>query len=246
MEQTLESIFQEYTRLRLNGLDANEAVMTLKPYLAPLDAASRDELAQLLRAWENRRTEKISQKDRARLLAAAKARKAENTIACPVCERPNVSEEVICYACGSLLHPETKFGRTNILPPKTGELQNDAFFGNEMSLCLMPESEGESILLQPQLASRELTIGRSEKGDTASIDIDLAPLNAVQHGVSRIHASLRYDTNGETISILDLGSTNGTYLNEQRLHGNERRVIRNGDTIRFARLGLRVVYRSKG
>jgi hypothetical protein len=245
MLQSVENIFQEYTRLRLNGLDANEAVLALHPHLAPLDAEARDELAQHLRAWENKRTEKISREDRARLVAAGKARSAENTIACPTCQRPNVPQEVICYACGGLLHPEAILSRTNILPPKTGELQNDAYFGQEMALCLIPESNADSFILHPQKAGRELTVGRSEKHEYMAMDVDLEALNPIQYGVSRLHAALRYDANSDTISVMDLGSTNGTFLNEQRLHANERRVIRNGDTIRFGRLSLRVVYRSK-
>jgi hypothetical protein len=245
MMQPIENIFQEYTRLRLNGLEASEAVLALHPHLAPLDAESRNELANHLRAWESRRTERISQEDRARLVAAAKARKAEITLACPTCQRPNVPQEIICYACGSLLHPETALPRTNILLPKTGELQNDAYFGQEMALCLLPESQADSFVLYPQKANHELTIGRAEKDEQTTMDLDLEPLNGVQHGVSRLHASLRYDANSETISIMDLGSTNGTFLNEQRLHVNERRVIRNSDMIRFGRLSLRVVYRGK-
>lgn len=237
---TIENIFQEYTRLRLNGLDANEAVLVLHPYLAPLDAEARDELAKHLRAWESKKTESISPEDRLRLAAAAKALQAENTLACPECSRPNVPQELICYACGSLLHPEQALSRTNILPPKTGELQNDAYFGEEMSLIMMPDSESDAYTLQPQKSNRELSIGRGD------MDVDLEKLNAMQYGVSRFHASLRYDAKSETLSVMDLGSTNGTYLNEQRLHANERRVLRNGDTLRFGRLSLRLVYRNKG
>jgi hypothetical protein len=239
MMMTVENIFQEYTRLRLNGLDANEAVLVLQPYVAPLDVETREELASHLRAWESKRTERISPEDRARLAAASKARQAEETLACPVCSRPNVPRELICYACGSLLHPEQALSRTNILPPKTGELQNDAYFGGEMLLILMPDSEDDVLVLQPQKSNREVSIGRGD------MDIDLEKLNAVQHGVSRYHASLRYDAADETLSIMDLGSTNGTFLNEQRLHPNERRVLRNGDTLRFGRLNLRLVYRNK-
>ena len=109
----------------------------------------------------------------------------------------------------------------------------------------MSESKEESFVLYPQKAGRELTIGRSEKQDFMAMDVDLENLNAIQFGVSRLHAALRYDTNSETVSLLDLGSTNGTFLNEQRLHTNERRVIRNGDIMRCGRLSLRVVYRNK-
>jgi hypothetical protein len=47
--------------------------------------------------------------------------------------------------------------------------------------------------------------------------------------VSRRHAAIRID--GDTISIEDLGSTNGTFVNDERITGM--RALRDGDTVRF-------------
>jgi pSer/pThr/pTyr-binding forkhead associated (FHA) protein len=49
--------------------------------------------------------------------------------------------------------------------------------------------------------------------------------------VSREHAEIHIS--GEVMEIIDLGSTNGTYLNEQRLQPNQRHYLKPGDEIRF-------------
>ena len=50
--------------------------------------------------------------------------------------------------------------------------------------------------------------------------------------VSRYHA--RIDREGEEIRVMDLGSTNGTFVNRERLQPYESRVLREGDLLFFA------------
>jgi hypothetical protein len=47
--------------------------------------------------------------------------------------------------------------------------------------------------------------------------------------VSRRHAAIRVD--GDAVAIEDLGSTNGTFVNDQRITGT--RVLSDGDSVRF-------------
>ena len=54
--------------------------------------------------------------------------------------------------------------------------------------------------------------------------------------VSRRHAAIRQHAEG--IAIEDLGSTNGTYINDQRLTGQQ--TLRDGDTVRFGNTVWRV------
>ena len=83
------------------------------------------------------------------------------------------------------------------------------------------------------------TIGRADEDD-GSIDIDLHPFNAAEKGVSRHHAAL--ERVRDTVNLIDLESTNGTFLNGQRLKPFERRVVRDGDEIRLANLILRIYF----
>jgi diguanylate cyclase (GGDEF)-like protein len=65
----------------------------------------------------------------------------------------------------------------------------------------------------------ETTIGREEKADIRITD----------DGVSRRHASLRLEK--EAVRIEDMGSTNGTFLNEERITGPE--LLKDGDKLRI-------------
>jgi pSer/pThr/pTyr-binding forkhead associated (FHA) protein len=72
-------------------------------------------------------------------------------------------------------------------------------------------------------------------------DIDLTPYGADDKGVSRLHASLHRQE--ETLVLSDLGSVNHTFINGQRLHAHEVRVLRDGDEIRLGRLVLYAYFR---
>jgi len=62
-------------------------------------------------------------------------------------------------------------------------------------------------------------------------------------GASRRHAMLRIDADG--VSVMDLGSTNGTLVNDMELPPNSRRMLKNGDAITVGRW-TRLVVRSEG
>ncbi|MBA3868216.1 MAG: FHA domain-containing protein [Anaerolineae bacterium] len=87
--------------------------------------------------------------------------------------------------------------------------------------------------------SHELILGRAEANDP-DVDINLAVYEAAQKGVSRRHASLEKVT--KNVMLIDLNSTNGTFLNEQRIFPNQRRVVRDGDEIRLGRLVMYIFY----
>jgi DNA-binding NarL/FixJ family response regulator len=68
-----------------------------------------------------------------------------------------------------------------------------------------------------EVATEEFTIGRSDSSDVVLHD----------KLVSRLHAILM--RRGDVVLIEDLGSNNGTYVNEERLHTI--RQLQHGDTI---------------
>jgi pSer/pThr/pTyr-binding forkhead associated (FHA) protein len=57
--------------------------------------------------------------------------------------------------------------------------------------------------------------------------------------ISRHHATLTF--NGETFIIRDLGSMNGTYLNENRLVAELDTPLKPGDIVRVGRTSMRFV-----
>src|SRR5690349_19781527 len=94
----------------------------------------------------------------------------------------------------------------------------------------------EPIVIHP---THRLTKGRSDENIT-NIDINLAAYEAAQMGVSRCHAAL--EVVDKTLMISDLNSTNGTFLNGQRISPSQRRVVRDSDEILLGGLAIRVSY----
>ena len=82
-------------------------------------------------------------------------------------------------------------------------------------------------------------LGRTEH-NSSEVDINLAAYDAAQKGVSRRHASLGVINTG--VIVCDLKSTNGTFLNGQRLLPGQRRVIKDGDQLMLGKLLLYVFY----
>lgn len=80
--------------------------------------------------------------------------------------------------------------------------------------------------------------GRSDSSSTYLPDIDLAPFNARDKGVSRRHAVLvRYRG---MIHLLDLNSVNGTFLNGERILPEVPYAVNAGDQVTLANLTLTV------
>lgn len=75
----------------------------------------------------------------------------------------------------------------------------------------------------------------------ADDQVDLNPFGALQFGVSRIHAKLLM-TN-EQLYVLDMDSTNGTYLHRRRLKPNEPSLLRKGDELLLARMRMQIMFR---
>jgi len=85
----------------------------------------------------------------------------------------------------------------------------------------------------------EFTLGRSSEGQPIMPDIDLSPYHAYANGVSRLHAVIK--RHGDRISIMDLGSSNGTYINGKKLQPNTEQVVQHGDVVMFGKLKIQVL-----
>jgi hypothetical protein len=81
---------------------------------------------------------------------------------------------------------------------------------------------------------RLTTLGRYDEDRPQQPDIDLTMYNALEKGVSSLHASIEHSRDG--VWLQDAGSTNGTYLNGRRLIANQNYIVRDGDEIRLGRL----------
>lgn len=123
-------------------------------------------------------------------------------------------------------------GLTQTFQSATRERGADAFglAESEADIILIAHPESQRLGTRYRLSpGATLEVGRS-----SSVRISLPEVMSL----SRKHARLRYT--GATVTIEDLGSTNGTYVNGQAIHG--RTVLRSGDRFQTAAVHFKFLH----
>jgi hypothetical protein len=82
------------------------------------------------------------------------------------------------------------------------------------------------------------SIGRQDRAGSMPVDVDLGPLDT-NKVVSRRHAMIRFVNNQYILE--DTNSTNGTYLNGERIRPPQQGLLKDGDTICFGPEGRGVL-----
>lgn len=162
---------------------------------------------------------------------------------CSHCNFENREGSLFCEDCGHNLDEiPTMPTRQIVLPvdelgPRstwgTAHLDKDAV------ISLYIRDAAEPIRFRP---TNQTVLGRMDSTSPARPDIDLTPYGALENGVSRIHAAIC--RNDDTLTIVDMGSANGTHLNGQRLVRDQPRVLRHGDEIRLGKLVTHIYFKS--
>lgn len=242
---TSDEIFHAYVQMRSTGLEAKDVLKTLREQIDTLPKPMRDALALRLRHWE--RTQQSHANEAVPTLDPSQPASQPTWLACPSCGKRNRRQEVFCYSCGQLLQPSSGTQtRTRQFADATDELFTDGYFGEDSVLVFIVRDTAQRFEARPQRHDHELIVGRSTGGSSAIPDIDLAPAQAAEMGVSRSHVAIHYNAASNALHLHDLGSANGTYLNGQRLHPSEVRILRNGDELRLSRMALRVYFLHPG
>lgn len=166
---------------------------------------------------------------------------------CPNCNSQNREGLLFCEDCG---HDLTGKAATGILKTKhfepsstTSELVakstwGTAHFGQESSVVIQVQDTDQPITLKP---TGRTILGRKDVTSNNYPDIDLTPFGALERGVSRVHAVI--ERSDETLTLIDMGSSNGTHLNGQRLAPKQPRILRDGDEIRFGKLVAHIYFK---
>jgi predicted component of type VI protein secretion system len=102
------------------------------------------------------------------------------------------------------------------------------------------EGSSEPIVLKPEA---ETIFGRRDPATGAMPDVDLTPFAGYRMGVSRRHAAIRFG-DGQSLNLWDLGSSNGTYLNGERLSAHRPYRVHDGDELRLGQMMIRVRFQS--
>ena len=86
---------------------------------------------------------------------------------------------------------------------------------------------------------KDFSLGRAVEGQSILPDIDLTQYDGFSKGVSRMHSSLRI-VNGE-VYVSDLGSSNGTRINGQKIMPHIEYSINHGDIITLGKMKIQVL-----
>ena len=167
-------------------------------------------------------------------------------IICSNCQYKNVSGAVFCAECGAQLDGvETLVTQAITDDQIEEELKKRAARPEPVSA---PSNSWISLHLMDSgkilpLASRnEFTLGRLSEGQPIMPDIDLTPYQAYASGVSRLHAVVKRDAS--KVMVMDLGSSNGTYINGRRINPHVEESLSHGDIVALGKLKIQVLLRN--
>jgi hypothetical protein len=167
-------------------------------------------------------------------------------IICSNCQHKNVAGAMYCAECGAQLDGvETLITQAITDEQIETELKRKA---TSPEVHAIPANSWLSLHLMDSgkilpLASRnEFTLGRLSEGQPIMPDIDLTPYQAYASGVSRLHAVVKRDAN--RVMVMDLGSSNGTYLNGRRLNPHTEESLNHGDIVALGKLKIQVLLRN--
>ncbi len=167
---------------------------------------------------------------------------------CPNCQHHNPVGALFCQECGlQLVASEatvTHNIRTDQIRNSVAELQQVASPQRIVTTTWLTLHLLDTGHLLPLAERSEFTLGRVTENQPILPDIDLTPYQAHAHGVSRLHALLRRKSEN-VIVIMDLGSSNGTYLKGQRLEPHREYPLSHGDVIALGKLKIQVLFRGR-
>ncbi len=165
-------------------------------------------------------------------------------IVCSNCTYRNREGYFYCEDCGFPLADSMRDRTaTRQLDSEENVLSARATWGTarltDASQILLQVTDAKSPI-QLSVVARSV-VGREDVSSDHHPDIDLVPYGGLEKGVSRNHAMIQRSE--DTLTIVDMGSSNGTFLNGQRLVSNQPRVLRDGDEIRFGKLVTRIFFK---
>lgn len=162
---------------------------------------------------------------------------------CPVCKLANSADATFCQNCGASLTKDSPSAQTTRRVGDSFELTDEikeqvitAYTPPAVGLSLFLLNNGEPIALR---ADQEFVLGRGENSNPEPM-VDLTNYEGFVTGVSRRHAMIK--AVDDKYVLIDFNSSNGTWLNGERLLPNKPHDLTSGSVIQLGRLKLVVVY----
>jgi len=171
-------------------------------------------------------------------------------ITCPNCQHQELPGALFCSECGTQLTFTEKLSTSSIKKVEeetskpargaVGATSSSAVPGEEAQFSIHLVDTGKIL---PLVGRTEFTLGRVTEGQPILPDIDLTPYEAYSQGVSRLHAALKIMN--QRVAIMDLGSSNGTRVNGQKIVPNVDYPVGNGDMLALGRLRIQMLINAR-
>lgn len=164
-------------------------------------------------------------------------------IVCPSCKTENVENTLFCSECGNYLSDDQSPMTDAVGMPVEEWMGN---FEDDEVEASTPGTGPLAISLEIGDVKRSLQIpltkpihmGRIDPGGNIFPEVDLTNDGGAERGVSRRHA--RIMKREQQIYIEDLGSSNGTFVNGQKLMPYFPELLSDGDSLMLGKLQIRI------
>src|SRR5574342_490484 len=163
-------------------------------------------------------------------------------IICSNCQHKNVAGAMFCAECGAQLDgvetlvtqaiTDEQIAEERKKTPRTDAASTPP--NSWISLHLMDSGK-----ILPLASRNEFTLGRLSEGQPIMPDIDLTPYQAYASGVSRLHAVVKRDA--DRVLVMDLGASNGTYVNGRRINPHVEESLSHGDILALGKSKIQVL-----
>lgn len=165
-------------------------------------------------------------------------------VVCQNCGKSQEQEDLFCANCGAKLagaadehgmpSEEELGGVVTTRLRNSGALAIPQVGNARLSLHIIRSGQ-----ILPLDGPGEYIVGRVSEGQSILPDVDLEPYAAYESGVSRLHA--RITIQDTKIWITDLGSANGTRVNNEVLSPHQAHPLSHKDVVRFGRLSIQAL-----
>jgi FHA domain len=167
-------------------------------------------------------------------------------IVCLNCKHKNMVGALFCRECGAPLNVADVITTQHIATAPVKEREAKKSHGHPAAPIAINQWVTLHLLdtgqVLPLAERNEFTLGRISEGQSIMPDIDLSPYQAYASGVSRLHAIIKRDA--DHVMLMDLGSSNGTFINGKRLNPNMEHALNNGDVVALGKLKLQILLKA--
>lgn len=165
-------------------------------------------------------------------------------IFCPNCQHHEISGALFCSECGVQLvqvadaisqdvahSPHASSIEAQKAPSSPPHLKSNALISLHLT------NTGQVL---PLAGRNEYTLGRASEDQQILPDVDLVPYGAYDSGLSRLHATISL---AQEVTIMDLGSINGTQVNGMQIPPNTPQSLTHGDILTLGRMEIQILFR---